>query len=177
MRKKYRIVLTLLLTSLSIAACESKIDTVNKAMEVIDHEPALPIEAVPAFQAVPNYEYAAQHLRSPFIPTSIANELKASIATSLRPNLKRNRQALEYYPLQSLKMKGHIVAENGQQVALIEAPDGRVERIALQQYMGLNQGRVVAISATEVKVMELISNGGGGYLERPRRIGLTESAH
>ena len=175
--KKYPLVLLSVLSLLTLSACKSKIDSVNAAMEEIDSEPALPIDAPPVFQQVPNYQYDAQHLRSPFIPASIANELKVSKSTSLRPNLKRQKQALEHYPLDQLRMKGRIVAANGQQVALIETPDGRVEQIGLQQYIGLNQGRVVSISATEIKVLELIQNGVGGYLERPRVLMLTEKEH
>lgn len=162
---------------LTLTACESKIDSVNAAMDEIDSQPALPIDAPPVFQQAPNYQYDAQHLRSPFLPASIANELKVSKLTSLRPNLNRQKQALEHYPFDQLRMKGRIVAANGQQVALIETPDGRVEQVALQQYIGLNQGRVVSISATEIKVLELIENGLGGYLERPRVLSLTEKIH
>jgi type IV pilus assembly protein PilP len=40
--------------------------------------------------------------------------------------------------------------------------------------MGQNFGRVIAISDSQIQLVEIISDGLGGYLERPAAIGLSE---
>jgi type IV pilus assembly protein PilP len=39
--------------------------------------------------------------------------------------------------------------------------------------MGQNYGRIVAISDTEIQLVEIVSDGLGGYLERPAAVALS----
>jgi type IV pilus assembly protein PilP len=49
-----------------------------------------------------------------------------------------------------------------------------VHRVAVGNHLGQNFGRIVAISDSEIQLVEIISDGLGGYLERPAAIGLTD---
>lgn len=59
-----------------LVGCDSRIDAVNQEMANIRNQPPLPIEPAPIFTPVPQFNYAAHQLKSPFMPSSLAAELK-----------------------------------------------------------------------------------------------------
>ncbi|WP_347463953.1 pilus assembly protein PilP [Acinetobacter thermotolerans] len=163
--------LTLLsLAVLVLAGCDSRIDYVNQEMANIRNQPALPIEPAPDFVPAETFNYAAHQLKSPFLPSSLAAELKVMAGKRVYPNLSRQLQPLESYPLETLTMKGSLKNQAGQILALIHTPDGEVERIQRGSYMGLNHGRVVNITPTQIDLVEIIPDGRDGYVERPRSL-------
>lgn len=155
---------------LLLIGCNSKIDTVNFQMADISNQAPLPVEAAPAFKAVPNFQYAAEQLRNPFLPNSLANELKMTSNKRAKPNSLRVKQPLEQFMLETLQMKGTMQLENGRRIALIKMPDGHLEQVQLGDYLGLNQGKVVRITETQIDLLELIADGQSGYIERPQRL-------
>lgn len=83
----------------------------------------------------------------------------------LQPDLKRPKEALEAYPLESLKFVGFLEqAKKG--VALISAPDNNVYQIRVGNYMGQNFGLVTKLSSDEVTIREMLQDGAGDYIER-----------
>ncbi|MFW1981658.1 pilus assembly protein PilP, partial [Acinetobacter baumannii] len=59
-----------------LVGCDSRIDAVNLVMANIRNQPPLPSEPAPIFTLVPQVNYAAHQLKSPFMPSSRAAELK-----------------------------------------------------------------------------------------------------
>ncbi|MGE8652672.1 MULTISPECIES: pilus assembly protein PilP [unclassified Acinetobacter] len=155
---------------LLLAGCESRIDVVNQEMANIRNQEPLPIEPAPDFVPVETFNYAAHSLKSPFLPSSLAAELKIMAGKRVYPNLNRQPQPLESYALETLNMKGSMRNQSGQTLALIQTPDGEVERIQRGSYMGLNHGRVVNITPTQIDLIEIIPDGREGYVERPRSL-------
>ena len=86
------------------------------------------------------------------------------------PNFSRPPQPLESYAIESLNMKGSMKGVTGQVIALIQTPDGEVERVQRGSYMGMNQGRVVDITPTRIDLLEIVPDGRDGYIERPRSL-------
>lgn len=156
--------------AIMLIGCDSRIDAVNQEMANIRNEPPLPIEAAPVFSSVPSFNYSAQQLRSPFLPSSLANELKIMSGKRVYPNFSRTAQPLESYALETLNMKGSMKGSSGQVAALIQTPDGEIERIQRGSYLGMNQGRVVEITPTRIDVIEIVPDGRDGYIERPRSL-------
>ena len=155
---------------LLLAGCESRIDVVNQEMANIRNQEPSPIEPAPDFVPVETFNYAAHSLKSPFLPSSLAAELKIMAGKRVYPNLNRQPQPLESYALETLNMKGSMRNQSGQTLALIQTPDGEVERIQRGSYMGLNHGRVVNITPTQIDLIEIIPDGREGYVERPRSL-------
>ena len=158
------------LVGLLLAGCESRIDVVNQEMANIRNQEPLPIEPAPDFVPVETFNYAAHSLKSPFLPSSLAAELKIMAGKRVYPNLNRQLQPLESYALETLNMKGSMRNQSGQTLALIQTPDGEIERIQRGSYMGLNHGRVVNITPTQIDLIEIIPDGREGYVERPRSL-------
>ena len=46
--------------------------------------------------------------------------------------------------------------------------------LATAYYLGKNHGRIVATTETKIAITEIVPNGVGGWIERPRTIKLTE---
>ena len=83
----------------------------------------------------------------------------------LQPDMKRPHEALESYPLESLKFVGFL--EQGQKsVALISTPDNNVYQIRVGNYMGQNYGMVSKIDKDELVIKEMVQDGTGGYAVR-----------
>ncbi|MFN0296083.1 pilus assembly protein PilP [Acinetobacter albensis] len=167
--KLKKITLSLLLGML-LVGCDSRIDAVNEQMANIRNQPPLPIEPAPIFSPVPTFNYSAHQLKSPFLPSSLAAELRVMAGKRVYPNLSRQLQPLESYAIESLNMKGSMRSQAGQIVALIQTPDGEIERIQRGSYMGVNHGRVVNITPTQIDLVEIIPDGRDGYVERPRSL-------
>ncbi|OTG67562.1 pilus assembly protein PilP [Acinetobacter silvestris] len=153
-----------------LIGCDSRIDAVNQEMANIRNQPPLPIEPAPVFPPVPNFNYSAQQLRSPFLPGSIAQELKIMSGKRVYPNFSRQAQPLESYALETLTFKGSIKDGAGQIMALILTPDGEIERVQRGSYLGINQGRIVNITPTQIDLIEIVPDGRDGYIERPRSL-------
>ena len=58
--------------------------------------------------------------------------------------------------------------------ALISDNEGGVHRVKEGQYMGKNHGRVVGIQTGSISLIEIVPNGVGGWIERPRSVTLEE---
>ncbi|GLQ92409.1 pilus assembly protein PilP [Dyella acidisoli] len=126
-----------------------------------------PIPALPVIKTFETFNYSDQDKRDPFSPSQ--DEL--SQGSGPRPDEGRPRQPLEAYSLDSLKMVGTIGAAATME-ALIKDPGGVIHRVHTNEYMGENYGRVTAITGDHIDLVELVSNGNGGWMERPASIAL-----
>jgi type IV pilus assembly protein PilP len=70
-------------------------------------------------------------------------------------------------------MVGTLVAR-GDSFGLVQTSDGLIYRVTVGHHLGQNYGRVTTISDSEIELVEIISDGIGGYLERPAAIGLSD---
>ena len=167
---KYKSLSMLALVVLTLSGCGSRVDEVTQQMTTIRNQPPLPIEPPPTFDTVPLFSYGAQNLRSPFLPNSLYTELKVMAGKRVYPDFSRQQQPLESYALETLNMKGSMKDLSGRIVALIQTPDGDIDRVQVGNYMGLNQGRITKITPTSIELTEIISDGHDGYVERPRSL-------
>ena len=148
-----------------LVGCDSRIDAVNQEMANIRNQ--LPIEPAPIFTLVPQFNYAAHQLKSPFMPSSLAAELKIMAGNGLSEFLTCNHSKVMR---EALNMKGSMRNNRGQILALIQTPDQQIERVQVGNYMGMNQGRITHISPTQIDLVEIVPDGREGYVERPRTL-------
>ena len=57
---------------------------------------------------------------------------------------------------------------------LVQTSDGLIHRVVPGNYMGQNDGRITDITESEIVLVEIISDGIGGYIERDAAIGLSD---
>lgn len=140
----------------------------------VDHEkhiPGPPLPPLPAIKTFENFPYRDQDGRDPFSPSEDEKkEIAVAQGLQLDPHPK---EKLENYPLDSLKMVGTLGVGAGME-ALVKDPDGAVNRVHVGNYLGQNNGKITAISAGRIDLLELISDGNGSNrsLERPTAIEL-----
>ncbi len=116
----------------------------------------------------PSYRVADQ--RSPFEPAASTSK-NAAEREAARPDNGRVRQPLEAFSLGRLAMVGTL-SGRGVTYALVRDPTGRVRRLAVGDYLGTDHGRVSAIHATGIELLEVIRDGTGGWIWRARKLTL-----
>jgi len=136
-------------------------------------KPRPPIEPLPSFEAYAPFTYDAMTLRSPFQPPmklELADRIKGS--KDIQPDEHRAKQFLEGFSIDSFEMVGTL-SKNSELYALLSGAGG-VHRVKIGDYLGLNYGRIVLIDADKLDVVEIVPDGQGGWLERPRSLLLRE---
>jgi type IV pilus assembly protein PilP len=130
-----------------------------------------PLPSVP--QAV-RVNYTALTLRSPFVSLSVATEKdQLSGAVALPPDLLRSPEPLEFFKYSSLSMVGAL-SLGQQRWALIKDGEGGIHRVAKGNYIGQNLGEITQIDNAQLKFVETVPNGSGGWTSRARLLLMTE---
>jgi type IV pilus assembly protein PilP len=130
------------------------------------------IEPTPTFRSYPTFTYNAANLRSPFSPQVKVDLAHRQGARNVKPDPNRVKQYLEGFNIEQFEMVGTISNAAGA-FALLRGAGG-VHRLKVGDYLGRNDGRIVAISGSQVDVVEIVPDGEGAWLERPRTIPLKE---
>ncbi|MDO6682853.1 MULTISPECIES: pilus assembly protein PilP [unclassified Oceanobacter] len=132
------------------------------------------IEPIPVFKPYEYFSYSAAGLRSPFeLPVVVDSTLQSAQASSnVRPDFDRPKEHLEQFPLGQLTMVGTMAGVDGVLWALVKDGSGSVVRIKRGYYMGQNHGRVITVSSNRLSLIEIVPNGLGGWIERPKTIAL-----
>ena len=155
---------------LSLSGCSDGMDQLRGQVAEIKARPGEAIEPLPEIKPYEAFAYNASNLRSPFVPTAPARN---DLAAGLRPDVKRPREFLEQFPLDTMRMVGTLQLQ-GRSYGLVQGKDGLVHRVLPGNYVGQNDGRIVGISPTKISVIEIVPDGLGGYIERPAALALTE---
>ncbi|WP_252271699.1 type 4a pilus biogenesis lipoprotein PilP [Pseudomonas subflava] len=142
-------------------------------MDEVRARPHGAIEPLPKFQPYEAFTYRASALRSPFQPPikiDLASRQKGS--KDVHPDETRVKQFLEGFNIEAFEMVGTLQGEGGV-FALVRGAGG-VHRVKTGDYLGRNHGRVISIDESKVDVVEIVPDGEGGWLERPRTLTLKE---
>lgn len=156
-----------------LVGCESprNFDDIRARMAELDSRPTGTIPDVPNYEAQELFFYSASGLRSPFQPFQRVEELAQEIQeTGIQPDMARPKQPLEAFPLNELTMVGFLHREGEPMRALIRDPQREIHSVRIGDYMGTNYGQISAISAQGIRLVEIVSNGRGGWLERPQTL-------
>jgi type IV pilus assembly protein PilP len=157
-----------------LSACGNGNDDLMGYIAEVKARPATPIPPIPAVRTYTPYEYDGLAGRDPFRQSTSEGSDEVAVggpATGPRPDLRRTREYLERFELDTLMMVGTFAKESSEW-ALIRDPDGTVHRIATGNYMGKNHGKVSAVSPDEVELSEFIADGAGGWLVRAASMAL-----
>lgn len=140
-------------------------------MKRMREQPPGPIEPAPVIRSYPSFTYGASALRSPFQPPQrLDPAVRRQGANEVRPDPQRVRQYLEGFDIEQLQMVGSLSNASGS-FALLRGVSG-IHRLQVGDYLGRNEGRVVAISDSQIEVVEIVPDGAGAWQERPRTLAL-----
>lgn len=135
------------------------------------------VEPLPQFKAYEAFTYSEAGKRSPFDPPVDAKlaMLQKEHTSSIKPDFNRPKEVLENFDLKSLKMVGTLHKAGSKTLwALVSDGQGGIHRVRVGNHMGKNYGRIVSITETQIQLVEIVPDGHGGWVERPRTLSLNE---
>lgn len=156
------------IATLVLAGCGRSTADLDAWVAEVKARPAPPLDALPPLRTYPAIEYRAAGLRDPF-SAPVGN----SQSSGPRPDPNRRKEALEAFPLDALDMVGTI-GTGSSMMALVLAPDKVTYRVRLNNYLGQNDGRATTVSADRIEIVELVSDGAGGWIERQAALALDD---
>lgn len=156
----------------ALSGCGGDMDDLDRYINEIKARPGGRIEPLPEITPYEVFTYTAdaEGMRSPFLPDT---PQVASGSGGVRPEADRIREHLEGFSLDTMRMVGTL--DFGENVyGLVQTSDGLIHRVLPGNYMGQNDGRIVDITDSEIKLVEIISDGIGGYIERDASISISD---
>ncbi|MCY1262526.1 Pilus assembly protein, PilP [compost metagenome] len=142
-------------------------------MDEVRARPKGAIEPLPKFQPYEAFTYSASAMRSPFQPpVKIDLAVKQKGTKVVKPDEARVKQFLEGFNIETFEMVGTLANQQG--VFGLVRGAGGVHRVRVGDYLGRNDGKIVAINEGKIDVIEIVPDGEGGWLERPRSLTLKE---
>ncbi len=153
-----------------LAACSSADGELDRFIEDTKKQPGGRVQPLPEVKPYETFVYADTDKRSPFLPSAPGG---AGPNGGLRPDSKRNREFLEQFSLDTLKMVGTLHLGNTT-YGLVQSKDKLVHRVVTGNYIGQADGRITDITPSKITLTEIVPDGLGGYIERQAALGLTD---
>ena len=156
------------LAGLVAAGCSGGQSDLQKWISDTKKKPGGRIQPLPEVKPYETYVYGDANMRSPFQPAS-----PNSSQASLRPSRRRNREFLEGFSLDTLKMVGTFKVGSSF-YGLVQSKDGLVHKVQPGNYLGQNDGKVTEITGSKISLVEIIPDGLGGFIERPASLAISD---
>lgn len=166
-----RALLAALTVSTLLSACSGGQSDLQKWIADTRKKPGGRIQPLPEVKPYETYVYGSGSLRSPFQPQGPS--ALGGGQPGLRPSARRNREFLEGFSLDTLRMVGTFKVGTSF-YGLVQSKDGLVHKVQPGNYLGQNDGKVTDISGSKISLVEIIPDGLGGYIERPASLALTD---
>jgi type IV pilus assembly protein PilP len=168
----WRQVAVLAIALAGVTGCGADMDELDSYINDVKARPGGRIEPLPEITPYAVFTYTADvsGLRSPFAPDT---PQVARNSDGMRPDENRVKEHLESFSLDTLRMVG-TMDMGGTEYGLVQSSDGLVHRVVPGNYLGQNDGRITEITDSEIKLVEIISDGIGGYVERDAALGLAD---
>lgn len=163
------ILLVLIVPGLTACSGSSGVNDLQTFVRNVHAKPRGVIEPLPVFKPYESFFYNSTSMRSPFIPpVDVESEVREiAINKDVKPDFDRVKEHLEQYPLGSMELVGSIQMEDGNLWGLVSR-NGAVYKVKKDYYVGQNHGKVIEITSKKIKILEIVSDGLGGWMERPR---------
>ncbi|MBL4632200.1 MAG: pilus assembly protein PilP [Paraglaciecola sp.] len=144
-------------------------------MKKVRAKPSGEVKPLPTFRSYKTFSYSAMAMRSPFeAPLELAVIDSISGDNKVQPpDEHRKKEYLERYNFAALTMVG-IISMNEQIWSLVNDGSGGIHRVTTGNYMGKNHGRIISVTNSKVNVVEVVPDGKGEWVERPRILALNE---
>ena len=163
-----------ILPLMAVTACSSDSHSdLSAYVAEVEARKAGRITTLPEIKGYESYAYNKRDLRDPFKASIEESLADVTADDGLQPDIQRNKEPLEMFPLDSLRFVGHLEQE-GRVWAVITAPDTMVYRVEEGNYVGQSFGRIVLINETQIDVKEIVPSGLGGWTERDATLMLAE---
>lgn len=166
--------LILLICGLLLTSCSDDMTDLELFVSEAKQKSSGNVEPIPEFQKYQGFAYDQKALRDPFKPIpKLANQGNSMANAGPQPDNVRKKEALELFPLDSLKMVG-VLQQNIIQWGLVKAPDGAIHRVLKGNHAGKNHGIITSVEDEKITMTELIPDGLGNWVKRTATLALGE---
>jgi len=173
-RARKGVVLAVFLTLVGCGGGDHLAD-VRGFMKDVTARPVPSIKPLPEFKPYEAFKYGAANQRSPFQPPLVIPDDSRGNAPSLvQPPTNHERTYLEQFNIASLSLVGSLEI-GSTYYGLIRDQDGLIHQVGVGDYIGTQWGRIERIEEAHLELVEIVSNGGGGWLRRPRTIEMNQA--
>lgn len=155
--------------SLALVACSAEEENIRAWMADQERGMVGRVAPLPEVKPFPVVSYDADAFIEPFASSRIVPETR--VATG-GPDLTRQREPLEAYPLESIALVGVLMQDDVVQ-GLVRV-DRSIHQVNRGNYLGLDHGVVTDISETEITLKELVEDINGDWVERTSTLLLQE---
>lgn len=152
-------------------------------VEEIMARPGSRIEPLPEIKPYEAYTYRSgqEGKNSPFKLFYVMEKVELDeeiVDTGLTEEMEReikdrNREELELFELDSLRMVGTI-EDNDSNWGVVLDPDGVVHRVKAGNYLGVNIGKIINIFEDRIELREIVQDSNGRWEEREAALALIE---
>lgn len=125
------------------------------------------IDPLPEFEQIPQFVYQSNDMKDPFATwkAEVAPVARNKNSSDLYPDAQREREELEAFPMDTLRMMGVMEMKNVRW-GLVKDSDGIVHRVKTGNYMGQNFGKITSVGPEDIVLVEIVPNGLGGWERR-----------
>lgn len=155
---------------MAMTGCSSRDENVRLELKDLTRSVRPKIKPLPA---PVNYEplpYDVEALADPFSPGKAVTKVSAA---SPQPDMRRTKEPLEAYPLESIRMVGTVRTAGVLHAAL--SVDGFLFKVRPGQYLGQNFGKVLRVNETSIDIKEMIQEPGGTWSENETSLSMQDS--
>lgn len=164
--------LLILFCSFALVACSADEEDIQAWMLEQERGMVGGVQPLPDVQPFPVVSYGAELEVDPFASSRIEPESRAMTAVTGGPDLDRQREPLEAYPLESLTMVGVLMQADVHE-ALISV-GGALHQVRTGNYLGQDHGVVTEVAESMVTLKELVEDINGDWVERTSQLLLQE---
>jgi type IV pilus assembly protein PilP len=158
---------------LSMTACQQQgSDDLQHWMAEIRQRHHVKPVSLPQVPQIPEFRYQAGERADPFDLSKLSTIDAAALANTPQPDLRRSREPLETFPLDSLRLIGNL--RRGKEVVALIQADKLIHTVRVGAHLGQDLGKVVAISDKTVDIDEWVAECSGRWLRRQTQLVLQE---
>jgi type IV pilus assembly protein PilP len=118
------------------------------------------------------FRYQAGERTDPFDLSKLSTIDAAAISNTPQPDLRRPREPLETFPLDSLQLIGNL--RRGKDVVALIQADKLIYSVRIGAHLGQDLGKVIAINDKTVDIDEWVADSTGGWVRRQTQLMLQE---
>lgn len=154
---------------------ESELNAWMQQQRATTRPKVTPIEEPKQFKPA---DYFAPQSEDPFASLRLTQALRRDTAgstnntTLLTLQQNRRKEPLEAYPLDTIRMVGSM-NKTGVPIGLVRV-DKLLYQVRVGDHLGMNYGRVTAITESKMQLTEIVQDPTGDWIERPTTLDLQE---
>lgn len=171
-----KLFLTLMLLS-TLAGCgDSGVSEVKEWMAKVKKETPVKVSAISEPKVFIPVGYSGDGLIDPFDPGKllvIFARMQAANDNGLKPDFDRPKEALEGYPLETMKMSGTF--DNNKSLQALISVGKALFTVNVGAYVGQNFGKIINITETRIDLIERVQDASGEWAERKSSLELQEA--